>query len=154
MKRVLFVCTGNICRSPTAEGVLRKRAAEQGVAVQVDSAGTHGYHVGEPPDPRSVRAAAQRGYDISGIRARKLGHGDFADYDYLVALDEGHLEIMRRVCPPEQQHKLFAMMAFAPHLGHTEVPDPYYGPPQGFEQVLDLLEEASEGLLAELLRRP
>lgn len=152
MKKVLFVCTGNICRSPTAEGVLRKRAAEAGVSVHVDSAGTHGYHSGEMPDPRAVRAADQRGYDISGIKARRLREEDYAEFDYVLALDEGHYRIMKQVCPPALQHKLRMTMQFAPHAHYAEVPDPYYGPPAGFELVLDLLEQAVDGLLVELSR--
>ena len=147
---VLFVCTGNICRSPTAEGILRKRIEELGLDVAVDSAGTHGYHVGDAPDPRSVRAAARRGYSIGELRARKLTSEDFERFDFVVALDDEHMRLMRRNCPPELQHKLHDMMRFAPHAGHSEVPDPYYGPADGFELVLDLLEDAVEGLLKEL----
>lgn len=147
---VLFVCTGNICRSPTAEGILRKRVEELGLDVAVDSAGTHGYHVGDAPDPRSVRAAARRGYNIGELRARKLTGEDFERFDFVVALDDEHMRLMRRSCPSELQHKLHEMMRFAPQAGHREVPDPYYGPADGFELVLDLLEDAVEGLLKEL----
>lgn len=150
---VLFVCTGNICRSPTAEGILRKRVQELGLEVVVDSAGTHGYHVGDAPDPRSVRAAARRGYDISRLKGRKLSSDDFERFDFVVALDDEHMRLMRRNCPPELQHKLHGMMTFSPQAGHQEVPDPYYGPADGFELVLDLLEEAIEGLLKELQPR-
>lgn len=148
--RVLFVCTGNICRSPSAEAILRKRAAELGVDIEVDSAGTHGYHVGEAPDPRAVKAAARRGYDISKLRARRVGDIDFERFDVIIALDDEHMDRMRRACPPELRHKLRTMMEFAPGLGYGEVPDPYYGPPQGFDLVLDLLEAAVQGLLREL----
>jgi protein-tyrosine phosphatase len=147
---VLFVCTGNICRSPSAEGILRKRLQEQGLEVVVDSAGTHGYHVGDAPDQRSIRAAAKRGYDISKLKARRISSEDFERFDFVIALDDDHMRLMRQVCPPEQQHKLREMMAFAPTAAHREVPDPYYGPAEGFELVLDLLEEAIEGLLKEL----
>ena len=116
----------------------------------VDSAGTHGYHVGDAPDPRSVRAAARRGYSISELRARKLTGEDFERFDFVVALDDEHMRLMRRNCPPELQHKLHDMMRFAPQAGYSEVPDPYYGPADGFELVLDLLEDAVEGLLKEL----
>jgi protein-tyrosine phosphatase len=151
---VLFVCTGNICRSPTAEGILRKRVEELGLEVVVDSAGTHGYHVGDAPDPRSVRAAAKRGYDISKLKGRKLSAEDFERFDFVVALDDDHMRLMRRSCPPELHHKLHGLMNFAPLAVHREVPDPYYGPADGFELVLDLLEEAVEGLLKELQPRP
>jgi protein-tyrosine phosphatase len=151
---VLFVCTGNICRSPTAEGILRKRLQELGLDVVVDSAGTHGYHVGDTPDQRSIRAAAKRGYDISKLKARRISSEDFDRFDFVVALDGDHMRLMRRSCPPEFQHKLRDMMAFAPAAGHREVPDPYYGPVEGFELVLDLLEEAIDGLLKEIQARP
>ena len=154
IKSVLFICTGNICRSPTAEGIFRKRVEELGLDVVVDSAGTHGYHVGDAPDPRSIKAAAKRGYDISKLRGRKLSSEDFARFDFVVALDDEHMRLMRRNCPPELQHKLHDMMRFAAKAGHLEVPDPYYGPAEGFELVLDLLEEAIEGLLKEIQSRP
>ena len=101
---VLFVCTGNICRSPTAEGILRKRVEELGLEVVVDSAGTHGYHVGDAPDPRSIRAAAKRGYDISRLKGRKLSNDDFERFDFVVALDDEHMRLMQRACPPAHQH--------------------------------------------------
>lgn len=151
---VLFVCSGNICRSPTAEGILRKRVGELGLDVVVDSAGTHGYHVGDAPDPRSVRAAEKRGYSIANLKARKLSTEDFERFDFVVALDDEHMRLMRRNCPPELQHKLYEMMAFAPDAAHREVPDPYYGPADGFELVLDLLEQAVDGLLKEIQAKP
>lgn len=147
MRKVLFVCTGNICRSPSAEGVLRAKAEMRGIEIFVDSAGTHGYHVGEPPDPRSIKAAAARGYDISNLRARKLHREDFEKFDLLIALDEGHFKEMQRSCPPELRHKLRRMMNFAPQLGMREVPDPYYGSARDFELVLNLLDTATDGLL-------
>lgn len=150
---VLFVCTGNICRSPTAEGILRKRVEELGLEVVVDSAGTHGYHVGDAPDPRSIRAAAKRGYDIGRLKGRKLSGEDFERFDFVVALDDEHMRLMQRSCPPALRHKLHDLMKFAPQAAHREVPDPYYGPADGFELVLDLLEEAIEGLLKELRPR-
>lgn len=150
---VLFVCTGNICRSPTAEGILRKRVGELGLDVVVDSAGTHGYHVGDAPDTRAVRAAEKRGYSIGNLKARKLSTEDFERFDFVVALDDEHMRLMRRNCPPELQHKLYAMMAFAPDATHREVPDPYYGPADGFDLVLDLLERAVDGLLKEIQAR-
>lgn len=150
---VLFVCTGNICRSPTAEAILHKQTQEQGLDVEVDSAGTHGYHIGEAPDPRSVKAGARRGYDLSALRARKLTREDFERFDYLIALDEGHFTLMQAACPADLQHKLHTMMAFAPQLGFRDVPDPYYGPAAGFEQVIDLLEAATSGLVNTLLHK-
>ena len=128
--RILFVCTGNICRSPTAEGVLRGRAAAAGLeGLHIESAGTHGYHVGEPPDPRTVEAAARRGYDLSGLRARKLRSADFTDFDLLLAMDRGHLRIMERLRPPETTAQLRLFL-------EREVPDPYYGGDDGFAAVL------------------
>jgi protein-tyrosine phosphatase len=154
MKKVLFVCTGNICRSPTAEGILRKRAEEGGLKIHTDSVGTHGYHAGEAPDQRAIRAAAKRGYALEKIKARRLEAEDFEKFDYLIALDNGHLHLMQKACPSEHKHKLHTMMQFAPQAKYAEVPDPYYGPPTGFELVLDLLEEAVDGLLVELQRKP
>jgi protein-tyrosine phosphatase len=144
MKRVLFVCTGNICRSPTAEGVLRHLAKKMNVPVEVESAGTHDYHVGNPPDPRAQRHAHGRGYDLSAQRARQLRRRDFEEFDLLVAMDRGHLEIMQGHCPPQHQGKLRMLVN-----GH-DVPDPYYGGPEGFEQVLDMVEAACLGLLSEM----
>lgn len=147
--RVLFVCTGNICRSPTAEGVARRLFAEAGLQgeVEFDSAGTHGFHVGEAPDPRTCRAAAQRGYDLSALRARRLEAGDFARFDLLLAMDRGHLEQMRQRCPPQFRGRLALFMQQAPQAGTDEVPDPYYGGEAGFEFVIDLCEAALGGWL-------
>ncbi|MDY0012410.1 MAG: low molecular weight protein-tyrosine-phosphatase [Rhodocyclaceae bacterium] len=152
MKRVLFVCTGNICRSPTAEGVARARLTAAGLAhrVTVDSAGTHGYHAGEAPDPRAQKAARQRGFDLSRQRARALEPDDFERFDLVLAMDRGHLEILLARCPPVHQHKVRLFMAYARQHAVDEVPDPYYGGPQGFERVLDLCEDAVGGLLEEL----
>jgi protein-tyrosine phosphatase len=152
MRRILFVCTGNICRSPTAEGVFRHMVRDAGLAhlVEVDSAGTHGYHVGEPPDIRSQAAARRRGYDLSGLRARRVETADFAAFDLLVAMDRDHQAILTRMAPPSGVHKVRLMMTYASGTGYDEVPDPYYGGPDGFELVLDLLEGASRGLLESL----
>ena len=150
MTRVLFVCTGNICRSPTAEGVARHLIATAGLGdrVEVDSAGTHGYHVGEAPDPRTQKAARLRGYDLSGLRARKLEERDFQEFDLLLAMDRGHLESMRRLCPPVYQPRLRLFMAFdGSGQFEDEVPDPYYGGPRGFDLVLDMCEHGVRGLL-------
>lgn len=148
-KRVLFVCTGNICRSPTAEGVARHFVEAGGLTgqIEVDSAGTHGYHVGEPPDPRSVKAAGKRGYDLSSLRARQLESADFQRFDLLLAMDAGHLEIMRRKCPEVYRGKLGLFMRYAREFDIDEVPDPYYGGAAGFEAVLDYCEDGVQGLL-------
>jgi len=152
MRRVLFVCTGNICRSPTAEGVFRRHVADAGLAalIAADSAGTHGYHVGEPPDARTQAAARRRGYDLSGLRARRVAREDFERFDLLLAMDRDHHQILARLAPPSAGHKVRMMMSYARRATHDEVPDPYYGGPDGFELVLDLLEDASEGLVEAL----
>ncbi|MGA7984745.1 MAG: low molecular weight protein-tyrosine-phosphatase [Burkholderiales bacterium] len=151
MRSVLFVCTGNICRSPTADGVMRRLVREAGLAdkIRVDSAGTHDYHVGEPPDERAQEHARRRGYDLSGLRARQVAADDFEFFELILAMDRGHLEILRRAVPSQHRHKLRLFMEFA--VGQSEeVPDPYYGGPGGFERVLDMVEAAARGLLAEL----
>jgi protein-tyrosine phosphatase len=150
--RILFVCTGNICRSPTAEGVFRHVVAKAGLAdrIVIESAGTHGYHVGEAPDPRTQQAAARRGYDLSELRARRVERRDFSDFDYVLAMDETNVQFLERLCPPEHAHKLRLFMEFGPDTALREVPDPYYGGADGFERVLDLAERASAGLLAHL----
>ncbi|HYS76997.1 MAG TPA: low molecular weight protein-tyrosine-phosphatase [Burkholderiales bacterium] len=149
---VLFVCTGNICRSPTAEAIFRKLAADAGMAEAVtsDSAGTHGYHVGEPPDPRAQKAAAKRGYDLSALRARTIEDADFQRFDLILAMDQEHHAILSRIGGPSADHKLKLMMSYAQRFKERDVPDPYYGGPQGFERVLDLLEDAASGLLRSL----
>ena len=149
--RVLLVCMGNICRSPSAEGVLRARlAAHPELSVEVDSAGTHGYHVGEPPDPRAIAHAARRGVDIAGLRARRVVVEDFDRFDLVLAMDRANLARLQDLCPPAQAHKLGLMLDHAPHASLREVPDPYYGDAAGFEQVLDLLELAADGLIEAL----
>ncbi len=146
---VLFVCMGNICRSPTAHGVFRHRLVERGLAakVQVDSAGTHGYHAGRPPDERSQQHAAQRGYDLSDLRARQMLPRDFERYDLVLVMDRNNHEHARELCPPGQLHKLRRFTEFCLQSTAQVVPDPYYGGEQGFEQVLDLVEDACAGLL-------
>ena len=144
MKKVLFVCTGNICRSPTAEGVLRHLAKDAGVEIHVESAGTHDYHVGNAPDTRSQEHARGRGYDLSAQRARQVRKRDFEEFDLIVAMDRGHLEILQDNCPPQHQGKLRMLVR-----GH-DVPDPYYGGAEGFEQVLDMVEAACLGLVSEI----
>jgi protein-tyrosine phosphatase len=153
--RVLFVCTGNICRSPTAEGVARRIAEKQGLAhlFEFDSAGTHGYHVGEPPDQRTVAVARKRGYDLSSLRARRVNEFDFVRFDYLLAMDREHLALLRKACPVEHRAKLGLFLDDAEHHEEDEVPDPYYGGPQGFEHVLDLTEDAAWGLINRLAQK-
>ncbi len=150
--KILFVCMGNICRSPSAEGVFNKLIKEKKLqkSFSIDSAGTHAYHIGDSPDLRSQRAAKEREVDLSKIRARKVIMGDFEDYDYLLAMDEDNHAIMMEACPEELQHKIKLFLEFAPHLDTNEVPDPYYGGAYGFEKVLDLIEEASTGFLGHL----
>jgi protein-tyrosine phosphatase len=152
--RVLFVCMGNICRSPTAEGVLRTLAAREAPALrlEVDSAGTHGWHVGAPPDPRSVAAAARRGYDISGLRARQVEPADLERFDLVLAMDQANLLRLERWRSARMRAELGL---FLDHAGGAvrEVPDPYHGDAVMFETVLDLCEQAARGLLAGLTRR-
>ena len=150
MIRVLFVCTGNICRSPTAEGVFRALADAEGLgeAIEADSAGTHGYHVGDAPDTRAQAAAARRGIDLSGQRSRLFGAGDFETFDYVLAMDRMNYRTLSTVCPAHARGRLSLFLDFAPSLGLDEVPDPYYGAEVGFEEVLDIVEAASLGLLA------
>ena len=150
--KVLFVCMGNICRSPSAEGVFNKLIKEQQVhkSFSIDSAGTHAYHIGDSPDLRSQKAAKERKVDLSKLRARKVIMGDFEDFDYLLAMDGDNHAIMMEACPEEHQHKIKLFLEYAPHLETNEVPDPYYGGTYGFEQVLDLIEEASIGFLDQL----
>lgn len=152
-RRILFFCMGNICRSPTAEGVMRAKLAAAGLDVEVDSAGTHGYHVGAPPDERSQEHALKRGYDLSTLRARKLEANDFARFDLVLAMDDDNLAHAQRLCPPAQRHRLQLLMDYAPHAGNPHVPDPYYGGAAGFDEVLDLVEAACDGLIASLARR-
>ncbi len=153
--RVLFVCTGNICRSPTAEGVFKHFVEQAGLAGRVmsDSAGTHDYHVGDPPDTRAQKAAAHRGYDLSKLRGRQVRRLDFNEFDYVLAMDEANLRLLERLCPQQHAHKLKLFMEFSADLAVREVPDPYYGGAEGFERVLDLVEQASRGLLAHLRSR-
>jgi len=156
--RVLMVCMGNICRSPTAEGVLRHKLqlADLGKFVEVDSAGTHAFHIGNPPDQRSVKHAQQRGYDLSRLRARKLSPQDFTRFDLLLAMDWDNLALMEAACPdePAMRRRLQRLTDYipthSPLAGAQTVPDPYYGGPQGFDHVLDLVEAACEGLLPRL----
>ncbi len=148
--RILFFCMGNICRSPTAEGVMRAKLAAAGLDIEVDSAGTHGYHIGAPPDPRSQLHAARRGYELSALRARQLVAADFEHFGLVLAMDSDNLALAERLCPLAQRHRLKLLMDYAPHADSPHVPDPYYGDDAGFEAVLDLVEAACDGLIEEL----
>ena len=150
--RVLMVCMGNICRSPTAHGVLESLVADAGLAdrITVDSAGTHDYHVGRPPDERAQQHAARRGYDLSAQRARQLKAQDFDDFDLVLVMDDANQHAARALCPPGQRHKLRRLTDFCTRHRASEVPDPYYGGAAGFEAVLDLVEDACDGLLLAL----
>ncbi len=150
--RILFVCLGNICRSPTAEVVFRAVASREApdIVLEVDSAGTAGYHVGEAPDRRTRQAAARRGYDLSALQARVVEPRDFEDFDLILAMDRENLRALERRAPAQARARLRLFLEFAPESGISEVPDPYYGGPNGFEDVLDLIEAASRGLIAHL----
>ncbi len=152
MVSVLFVCTGNICRSPTAEGVFRAMVAARGLSgvITVDSAGTGSWHEGEPPDERSQEAAARRGIDISGQRARKVTKSDFNEFDLIMAMDRGHHHDLSRLCPRGEENRIQMFMGYAPELGILDMPDPYVGAGDGFEKVFDMVEACSRGLLAEI----
>lgn len=147
--RVLFVCMGNICRSPTAEGVLRKMAFEAGLHeyILIDSAGTHGYHIGEAPDPRALVAARRRGYDLSRLRARKIEGSDFSKFDLILGMDFNNLEILQSHCPIEHQHKTGLLMSYAEEHAASLVHDPYYRSGKDFELVLDYIEDGCRGLI-------
>lgn len=153
--RLLFVCMGNICRSPTAEGAFRTYMREHApeMKIHVDSAGTHAYHAGEPPDARARRAAERRGIDLSDLRARRIAEEDFSNFDLVLAMDLLNLETLRDRCPQEHHGRLHLLLDFAGESSVQEIPDPYYGGQHGFERVLDLVEAANEGLLAHLRSR-
>jgi protein-tyrosine phosphatase len=150
--RILFVCMGNICRSPAAEGVTRTLLARLGCAelAELDSAGTHDYHVGAPPDLRMQKAAALRGHDLADLRARQVSAADFAHFDLVLAMDRDNLQRLLERCPPEHRSKVRLFLEYAPDERVDEVPDPYYGGAAGFERVLDLVEAAARGLIEEL----
>ena len=148
--RVLFVCTGNICRSPTAEAVFRGMVEQQGLAgrIETDSAGTIGYHEGAGADPRTVEAARERGIEMGGLRARQVRIEDYRDFDLILAMSREHAEVMRDDCRPTERGKIRMFMEFAPQVDVRDVPDPYYGGARGFDRVLDLVEAGCEGVLA------
>lgn len=155
MVKVLFVCMGNICRSPTAHGVFRELVRREGLSelIAIDSAGTHAYHVGEPPDRRAQQAASRRGIELADLRARRAEAEDFERFDYLLAMDQDNYHGLSRIAPAGLHDRIHMFMDFAPQMRTREVPDPYYGGPGGFEQVLDLVEAAATGLLAEIRQR-
>ncbi len=149
---VLFVCMGNICRSPTAEGIFRQRVDAAGLtpAVITESAGTHAYHIGAPPDRRSQVHAMRRGYDLSAQRARQVNAEDFERFDHVLAMDHDNLARLQAACPPQHRHKLGLFMQYARNSASEVVPDPYYGGSGGFDLVLDYIEDAADGLLEQL----
>jgi protein-tyrosine phosphatase len=153
--RVLFVCLGNICRSPTAEGVTRHLAALEvpPLSLDIDSAGTGGYHVGAPPDHRAQDAALRRGIDISGLRARKLAPEDYAQFDLMLAMDRRNLRMLEAARPRHARAQVRLFLEYAPQSGLVEVPDPYYGSEADFELVLDLCSAAARGLISDLQER-
>ena len=154
MVKVLFVCMGNICRSPTAEGVFQELLRKEGLEgdIEIDSAGTHAYHIGKTPDHRARAAALRRGVDLGSLRARQVTPGDFGYFDYILAMDRYNLEFLEAECPAQFRDRLSLFLAYAPDADAEEVPDPYYGGESGFDRVLDLIEAASLGLLERIRR--
>ena len=154
--RIIMVCMGNICRSPTAEGVLRHKLALRGMssAIEVASAGTHANHISDPPDPRAQAHAAKRGYDLSKQRARRLRSEDFETFDHLLAMDWDNLALLEEKCPPGHKRKVGLLMRYARRHQSQVVPDPYYGAANGFEVVLDYIEDACDGLIDVVAARP
>jgi protein-tyrosine phosphatase len=153
--KVLFVCMGNICRSPTAQGVFRSLVQKAGLDKQIltDSAGTHAYHIGEAPDPRSAQTAKRHHVMIDDLRARKVQKEDFDEFDYIIAMDQDNYHNLQTLSSSQHQEKLHLLMDFAPFLPYREVPDPYYGGPGGFDKVFDMIEAACKGLLEDICRQ-
>lgn len=153
--RILFCCMGNICRSPTAQGVFADLLRREGLTavVEVDSAGTHAYHTGSAPDQRAQAAAKRRGIDLGPQAARQVRSDDFADFDYILAMDRENLALLQQMCPAQFGDKVGLLLEYAPHLGIEEVPDPYYGGSAGFDRVLEMVLEAAQGLLQDIRRR-
>lgn len=152
---VLFVCMGNICRSPTAEAVFRHYVESAGLSehILIDSAGTHDYHIGDPPDARAERAARQRGYDMGDMRGRQVEAEDFRRFDYVLAMDQANLANLQRIAPGDSEAKARLFLEYARHHAEREVPDPYFGGADGFERVLDMVEDAAEGLLQHIRKQ-
>lgn len=152
MVRILFVCMGNICRSPMAEGIFQTLLEKHGLEdqVMIDSAGTHAYHVGKQPDQRAIKTAAERGIDLSRLRARQVEPGDFEEFDLVLVMDEHNYDTVLFTCAKQHQHKLNFLLDYAPHLKTRNVPDPFYGGEIGFDRVMDMIEDACEGLLQAL----
>ncbi|PHS70447.1 MAG: phosphotyrosine protein phosphatase [Cycloclasticus sp.] len=153
--KILFICMGNICRSPTAHGVFRKLVNDKGYAhlISIDSAGTHAYHVGNSPDARSVSTAMEHGVDMTDLRSRQVHESDYEYFDYLLVMDAHNHALIEQACPSEHKSKIHYFLDFASHTALREVPDPYYGKGNGFERVFDMIEDASEGLLVTLIDR-
>ncbi|GLX86452.1 protein-tyrosine-phosphatase [Thalassotalea loyana] len=151
IQSVLFVCMGNICRSPTAEAVFRKKAADKGLNLEIDSAGTIGAHAREKPDHRAIKAGEARGYDFSGLKARKVTSEDFEKFDLILAMDNDNLENLLAKSPSEYHDKIKLFLHYGSQYDEAEVPDPYYGGAGGFRYVLDLVEDASDGLLSKIV---
>jgi len=153
--QVLFVCMGNICRSPTAHGVFRNMVIDEGLSdlIEIDSAGTHAYHVGNPPDTRAQQTANSRGIDLSDLRARQARSEDFDEFDYVIAMDKDNYHSLKLISPKGKLDRLYMFLDFAPSIRKREVPDPYYGGPEGFETVFDMVDAASRGLLADIRQK-
>ncbi len=153
--KVLFVCMGNICRSPTVEAVFRSQVERSQLSqhIHIDSAGTHDYHIGDPPDLRAQRAAKLRGYDMSTLRGRQVEAADFERFDYVLAMDYANLSILKSLCPPEKLSRVGLFLEYAQKHEDREVPDPYYGGEAGFESVLDMAEDAAAGLVAHIRKQ-
>jgi len=155
MIRVLFVCLGNICRSPTAEGVFRDLVRREGLADRIgtDSCGTSDWHIGGPPDERATAEAAGRGIDLSDLRARQIHKDDFTTFNYILGMDDANIAKLQALCPPKQQDRVKLFLSFAPEVGRSDVPDPYYGGTDGFAKVFNMIDAASKGLLADIRTR-
>ena len=152
--KVLFVCMGNICRSPTAEGVFRKLAMERGLSgkLEIDSAGTHGFHVGRPPDPRTIEHAARRGYNLAALRAREVVPGDFVRFDYVIAMDEENIRQLKSFCPDHLAGKIELLLVYAGDGKHHDVPDPYHGNEKDFQEVFDILNRTIDSFIESIVK--
>lgn len=155
MVKVIFICMGNICRSPTAHGVFRKLVEDEGYSdsIYIESAGTHAYHVGEPPDQRAQQTARERGISLTDLRGQKVKESDYETFDYILAMDDDNYNILASQCPAEYQEKLRLFLDFAEDIQAREVPDPYYGGASGFDQVFDMVEAGSRGLLTDIINK-